>query len=792
MNKFYAVTLMTSFTKVSTKTLAKEFPKQIVYQKKSTVFGKDLYLIRLGFFPSFAAATAMKEKLVGRFPGAWPTEVPEAEQASAIGIGVVAPIGVARAPAPAPASSRTIAPSKVVGPGIYVINLGSAQTPEKLLRTAMPLELNAYRAYVLSETAKGRTQYHFRLGFFPTQSDAEQARSFFTRTYPGSFIVQVTREEHALAVSSGTVADGSQGATPTAGMTSPVPPVRAAPTVPLVPSVPYGGEIQTGEIENQAGVLLAQGRDFITSGDYIQAIQTLNRLLTLPNNKFTSDAVEYIGVARERGGQFELARQVYEMYLRTYPDTEGAQRMRQRLASMAGANVPAMRPVQDKNEPVGTVYGSLSQTYYRGTFTTGVTSLTPTPTPPGLSNDTQRSLISYVDLTARYQGGDYDNRVVLRNKYTYSWLDPDLKDNYLTAAYLDIKDRRRDYSARIGRQPGNTGGVLGIFDGTSVTYNLTPSWYISGSTGVPREDDVNARRYFYSINTGFGPLAQHWYGGFYYVYQFVEGVEDRNAVGAEMRYFEPKRSVYTLVDYDLSFSDLNIAMLQANWLTESNTNYSLLLDHRKARALQATNALVGATQTSYSQLSQSFTSAQLREMAKLHTPEFNFYDFSVSHPVSKTLQLGGRVNMYNISEAAGTAVAQPVPASGNTYIYSLRAIRTSLLFKNDISVLALSHAQGETLQGNGVVISNKSIFQNKWTVDVSLRLTKQTTDSLGSTTKTDNTVTSPLVRLGYQLKQTLVFEVEYGQDRAHLTNAGTSEETTANAKFYSVGYRWNF
>jgi hypothetical protein len=216
MNKFYAVTLMTSFTPVATKKLAKQFPDHVVYQKKSVVFGKELYLVRLGFFPSFAAATAMKDKLLDRFPGAWPTEVPEAEQATALGIGVVAPSGVARAAAVA--SGGKVTAGKAAGSGIFVINLDSSNAPEKLVRVPMPVELNAYRTYVLSATVKGKTQYYFRLGFFPTQSDAEQARSFLTRTYAGSSIVEVSREEQALAAT-----PDAAGAIAAAGVPSPAP-----------------------------------------------------------------------------------------------------------------------------------------------------------------------------------------------------------------------------------------------------------------------------------------------------------------------------------------------------------------------------------------------------------------------------------------------------------------------------------------------------------------------------------------------------------------------------------------
>lgn len=781
---YYAVTLMTSFSPVSATALAAEFPDHVVYQKKSLVFGKEVYLVRLGFFPTFAAAEAMKNKLAGRYPGAWSTKAMEAEQHIARGEGpgripdVRSSPDVPATPVPAPAPARTPRSGTQVTSGVYAIQLDSATSRNRLRRLPMPVELKGYQIYEQPDTVKGKIRYDLRLGFFPSRADAEQARSFLTRSYPASAVLQVPGQEKKGV------------ATAETAVISPPPRAPASLSKVEAPAV-VNEERPPGGSETQAAQLLGQGREHITSGEYRQAIRVLNRLLALPRNRFTDDALEYLGVTHERRGQLSLARTMYETYLRTTEDAQGAQRVRQRLASMTGAPVSTAsdrRPLKGESVPVRTVYGGLSQTYYHGTSTVGIFS----PAAAELSTDTQRSLITYLDLNARYQGGDFDNRVVIRNRYSYSWLDGVSTDNRLSAAYLEFKDKRRDISARFGRQPGHHGGILGIFDGATATYHLKPTWRVTGSTGEPQEVNVDARRYFYSLSTDLGPFARHWYGGFYYLYQFVEGVEDRNAVGMEARYLEPGRSVYTLFDYDLGFKVVNIAMLQANWQTRSNTHYSLLLDHRRSPALQTANVLIGLTAPkSYSGLSLIYTAEQLRAMAGRHTPQSNYFDFSVSHALSPRLQWGAGINMYSISEATETAVAQSVPASGDIYSYSVRAIGTQL-FRNDISVLTLSHSDGKTLQGNSIALTNKSVFQNKWTVDVGLRLSRQSIASVLTGAESEENLVLASLRMGYRLKQSTQLEAEYAQDRVRSRVSASAEETVSTTRRYSVGYRWTF
>jgi hypothetical protein len=69
-------------------------------------------------------------------------------------------------------------------------------------------------------------------------------------------------------------------------------------------------------------------------------------------------------------------------------------------------------------------------------------------------------------------------------------------------------------------------------------------------------------------------------------------VVDRRATGGELRYFGPRSNLLGLVDYDTQFKALNLATMQGNWLAETGTNYTFMLDHRRVPFLQISNSLI--------------------------------------------------------------------------------------------------------------------------------------------------------------------------------------------------------
>ena len=134
---------------------------------------------------------------------------------------------------------------------------------------------------------------------------------------------------------------------------------------------------------------------------------------------------------------------------------------------------------------------------------------------------------------------------------------------------------------------GNTGGVLDFrFDGHRLPLSSRPSILECepprrAAETIQLDSQLCARRpaklsgrleslLFYGANVDIGPIGQAWSGNAYYFNQMVNGVVDRRAVGTEVRYGSNGINVYALVDYDIYFNALNIAMLNGSWVDKRN------------------------------------------------------------------------------------------------------------------------------------------------------------------------------------------------------------------------------
>lgn len=138
------------------------------------------------------------------------------------------------------------------------------------------------------------------------------------------------------------------GATETCA-TAPAPQTAATDT-----ALPETTATDTVAADAEAGQLLKDARTAITATNYDQAVQVLTKLLAMPANSYSADAQELLGLVRERNGQMAHAKAEYELYLKTYPDGAGADRVRQRLAGLETAQ--AAPPTALREAGPGTVY----------------------------------------------------------------------------------------------------------------------------------------------------------------------------------------------------------------------------------------------------------------------------------------------------------------------------------------------------------------------------------------------------------------------------------------------------
>lgn len=565
---------------------------------------------------------------------------------------------------------------------------------------------------------------------------------------------------------------------------------------PLPNAVLSADEAAMAEYNTQGRALMIQGRDALDVKNNEAALDALNKLLLLPPNDYTQDAQEWVGVARERAGQIDKAKIEYDLYLRLYPDSEGAGRVVQRLNGLAGkstAKAAEATGEEKKRAARWMTVGSVSSRYYFGSSKIDSTfTFNNATTSSSLSLTDQSMLISNVDVSERYISDEYDGRVVFREANTRNFLSNQPSLNRVSAAYGEIKNRTQNYMLRVGRQSAMGGGVLGRFDGVAGSLGDAQELKINGVVGSLADYSKGTKPFFFGAGYEFGPYS------LYAINQSADGILDRRAVGSEWRYYEGKNSAYALVDYDTYFKALNAAQLMGT-LDVTNATVSFMIDRRKAPSLSVRNALIGAGTSSISALLQTMSANSVRDLALARTATSTMSQVGVSIPFRDKWQVGGDVRLTNttglaasgINPANNGGIISPegfiAATSGRGSEKSVTAliVGSNLLDAGDVWSLSATLASGSAVSSHRISLYNHEQFNSGWMMDSSLNL-YAVSDQFGGTTK----YMSPTVRGSYRLKDSLTFDVDGGLENINYNGASQTSKTMRF--YYSAGLRWDF
>lgn len=586
---------------------------------------------------------------------------------------------------------------------------------------------------------------------------------------------------------------------------------------------PASGELtlqdQIRKANADAAVLMAKGRDALFAGNAFAAIEAFNQALNLPPNKYTPDAQIWIGIARERTGQQTKAKLEYEAYMKLYPDGANAKWVRDRLAKLNALQMPpsplaqAAAPVVVESKPFETnEYGSLSMYYYHGaSHTDTIATVGAVQTPTSLTLTDQSSLISNVSFTMRSFNDVYDNRLVFQDFYSANFLAGQQNKNRLNAAYYEIRNRNKDYSARVGRQSALGGGVMGRFDGISGGVGILQDWRVNAVIGQLSETTVGPQPKFYGASMDFGVKSAVG-GTLYYISQTTDGLPDRKAAGGNIRYFDQGKIAIANVDYDLRFRELNMLTIQGTVNGDSGTDYNFLLDRRMSPSLSIKNAVNGAfgtmmqggnlvnfAPTISSLLDNGFTVDDLVALAKQRTAVTNLAQVGLTRHIREKWQLGADLVVSNTSGMPASGTQNPdgttglegyvaaMPASGNNWTLTGRLIGNDVITVRDITIYSLSYTRSHIITGTTLLVNNHSFLRELWTLDTTLRFYWQS-DNVGGR----EYVIAPTLKLGYQLKNNLALEAEGGLERTKSDTPSVLMSSTTTRKYYSLGFRWDF
>lgn len=556
---------------------------------------------------------------------------------------------------------------------------------------------------------------------------------------------------------------------PAASAPAPEVVVEAPPPNPTLDDPVPEAELPAGEL----GKMMQEARDALERGDNEAAIRILTKILSMSGNEAVrAEALEMLGVARERNRQVAHAKAEYEEYLRLYPTGEGADRVRQRLAGLITA---ASKPKARLREPSRTdVAGGGGEFFYHGSLSQSLRR------DQDVSDDVVGDGVNEFDLDsdadATFGYADDFIAVTLRSNGGYVFDLSDSTDNSegrLSTLYLEIGDPGRDVYARVGRQSRSTDGVLGRFDGGLFSAELLDSIRLNFVAGMPvdssRDLDVNANRYFGAVGLELGPIFDEWHANIYAIDQQTYGISDRRAVGGELRFAQSDMTVFALLDYDISYHEVNIALLSGNYFFEDQSTFNFSVDYRTSPILTTTSALQGQPVTNIEELLGLFTEDQVRQLALDRTATVASASIGMSHPFSERFQVSADAMVTDISGTIASGGVDAAPRTGMEYYYGVQLTGTGLFAEEDIAALGLRYADQDLYNRVTADLNTRYSVGEFWKINPRLR-----TDYKWNDLDDGNELSiKPSIRTNYRAFDNWDLELELGgewrQTEAPLT-----------------------
>jgi tetratricopeptide (TPR) repeat protein len=455
------------------------------------------------------------------------------------------------------------------------------------------------------------------------------------------------------------------------------------------PTVATGGPTDPPLSEDERAGILRDARTALEKHQYPEAVDLLSRLLRQPEYPARVDAQELIGLVRERAGQLAQAKAEYQEYLRRYPNGPGAERVRGRLRTLVAASLAAKSLGEPGTPPSRwTLAGSTALTYQyekdqivaAGT-TTNTTSV--------------NTALVYGDLLLRDRGERYDFIARVDAGYTKNIVSTfGGSQDRTTAAYLELSDRTLGLTGRVGRQSLASQGVIGLFDGAYVGYQLNPKLSVSAAAGLPAYTGysaVSGQTKFGTVTAEFDPFHLAWVFDAYVFDEMVGSTTDRRSIGFQTRYTQSGRTAVVLVDYDIALQQLNSATLIGNAKVGQSWILGFDADHRRSPLLELNNALIGQTAPNLSALQNEFTPSQIRQLALDRTATSNTFVVSASRPLGERWQFMADFAGLQLSGTPASGGVASTPSTGLDKSVSVQISGLSLLQASDLHIFAVRY-----------------------------------------------------------------------------------------------------
>jgi len=534
--------------------------------------------------------------------------------------------------------------------------------------------------------------------------------------------------------------------------------------------------------DGRAAALMERGMNSMATGDYDMAVQIFTKVLSIPAPELHPEALEYLGLARERNGQTAHARAEYQKYLERYPDGEGAARVAQRLQALTTITGDIPEPLQpariEQHRPElrYDLSGSAAVHYNRAKLFLD-----------GFDDQVlDSSQISDVYLNGRILSRDYEIEATIDARQRLDFVSQSMgNDARINSLLVEFSERGPGFWGNIGRQRG-PGGVLGRFDGGRIGYRPVDWLDVSILGGYSldnwRTDAFNTDRYQIGLVTSVLEIGDLFDAELYTNYQSEGGLVYRAAIGGEFRRLRPQHSLVAAFDYDVHFASLNLAMLIADVRVSPKLSLNSHLEYRNSPFLTLGNALIGQGVDSISTLGDTFSSSAMRDLADDRTAHMATLNLGATYRINDAYEVTGNWTATDLSgtDTSGGVIGQP--GTGFEFSYFAQLVAYGLLQKQGVSTIGLAVFDGGHYNRYALQLSGRYAIWPRLRINPILRAEIQ--DVIGG----DNLLTCvPRLRIDYTIGP-IVLDLDVAYELRRNLGSGPAPNESGYSLYTGIRY----
>lgn len=534
---------------------------------------------------------------------------------------------------------------------------------------------------------------------------------------------------------------------------------------------------------NQSGI--QQAKAALTKKDYPLAITLLNRVYQQGNVAEKQFALEYLGLAQEKQHKYAYAKQAYKLFLKKYPEAESASRVSMRLANLIGIETlnkdRSLKNRKRKGAATSYLRGSLSSDYRRAMLIDDL----------GNSRDTLSLGNFDLDAKGSFEQDGYDVGFRASLGHYQDFLPNSNKTNE-QIRYLNVSAKSDDnlYQVTLGRQRSRGKGIFGRFDGLLLSSEIVADIQINAVVGYPvassRVTKLDPERQFYGLSIDVDDSWQDIDFSFFIFEQTINDLTDRRAIGGELNYFKDSVSVYSLVDYDIFFNELNALSFTGSYSTESRQRYSWSVNYKKNPYVGTRNALIGQSVDSFAELQNLFISdEEILDLALDRTLTSKMTSFQFFQPLNENFDISTSLTWMNLSSAPGSGGVPAISESGDQLYANIYFSARKLYSENDHNSFGFRYSSLANSTVYSLYANTRYRFANRFSVSPKLRFDTRDNDN-----GTSQQSISPTFRLQYQTDQHY-FYTDFG-GIFYNTKSSIFQNQRTSIYFMYLGYRYYF